>query len=241
MTLPFPPSTNPMPRLAQLHTMTAPPREAPGAKKKGVRARTKPLLLCALLSGLLTACAHVPVTSLPALAAINFATTDLSTLRAAVEMPSTLMPAAEGVRLNLSLVVEGNLIEERSYVLEREEAADAAVPHPVPVEGRQVFVYRLSDTDKQGLDAIRADVLNRKAAGQGGSLTIGVAVEDMCRLGNEGDSADAPGAMPVDVFLRTAETDRFVRTLDGFDLAELQAGDDPIIGTLPSCPNSELG
>lgn len=183
----------------------------------------------------LAGCSHVPIMSIPALAAIDFATTDLASLRAAVEMPNTLMPTAEGVRLDLRLVVDGSLIEERSYVLEREDAADAMVLHPVPVQGRQIFVYRLSDTDQQGLDAIRADVMDRQAAGQGGSLSIGVAVNDMCRLGTETEGANTPDTMPVDVFLRTSETDRFVRTLDGFDLTELQAGDDPIIGALPLC------
>ena len=191
--------------------------------------------ILALITGAtLAACTHVPITAYPALAAINFATTDLSSLRAAVEMPNSIQPTDEGVRLNLNLSVEGDLVEERSYVLQREQASDATVPHPTPVAGRQIYVYRLSQTDQRGLEAVRADVLDRKEDGQRGSLSIGVAVEEMCEIERR-DGETAANNLPVDVFLRTSETDRFVRTLDGFDLNELRAGDDPIIPSLPTC------
>jgi hypothetical protein len=77
-------------------------------------------------------------------------------------------------------------------------------------------VYRLSNADQLGMESIRRAMATAEQAGQSGSLSLRVGVEDICF------SAPPPDdRMLIDVYLMTSETGRFVRTLDGFDLREL--------------------
>ena len=174
------------------------------------------LLSAAVLTGLLTACSHVPVRSVPALAAIDFETTQFNALRAAVEMPRFLVPEPDSVRLNVTLTIEGTIAEERSYVLREMAATHFANDLPNVEEDRHAFVYALSHTDQMGLDAIRRSVETAKANRQSGSLSLGIEVQDICTTETPDD-----GPLRVDVFLMTSETGRFIRTLDGFDLREV--------------------
>ena len=187
------------------------------AIQSSLASRVMTSLFCAaVLTALLTACSHVPVRSVPALAAIDFETTQFDALRAAVEMPRFLTPQPGSVRLNVTLTIEGAIAEERSYVLQEMAATDLAEDLPNVEEDRHAFVYALSHTDQMGLDAIRRAVETAKTNRQSGSLSLGIEVQDICTTETPDD-----GPLRVDVFLMTSETGRFVRTLDGFDLREV--------------------
>lgn len=171
------------------------------------------LALLATLAG----CGHVPILSVPALASIDFRTTEFQALRAAVEMPDMLVPRPAGVRLNVELTIEGEVAEQRSYALVQMSSAQSAQVHGfAPETGRHAFIYRLTDADQLGMESIRQAIFAAEEAGQSGGLSLRVSVEDVCV------SAALPeDALLVDVFLMTSETGRFVRTLDGFNLREL--------------------
>lgn len=188
----------------------------------------KSLLSGAFAIGLLTACSHVPIRSVPALAAIDFETTQFSALRAAVEMPDFLIPQPDGVRLSVTLSIEGSVTDERSYVLQEIEAANIADDLPNVEEDRHAFVYALSHTDQTGLEAIRRSVEVAKANQQSGSLSLEVSVQDICTTEPLDDEP-----LRVDVFLMTSETGRFIRTLDGFDLHQMAT--EAIKESLPTC------
>jgi hypothetical protein len=177
---------------------------------------------------LLAGCSHVPVMSIPALASIDFQTTQFSALRAAIEMPAALVPNLDGVRLNVTLSIEGAVAEERSYALVGQDLASLQTDLPEASSDRHTFVYALSPEDQLGMDAIRRAVEVAKANDQSGSLAISVSVDEMCAAGSLPD-----GPLRVDVFLKTSETNRFVRTLDGFDLREISI--DGLDEELPAC------
>lgn len=198
--------------------------------------RTLPLsrkLTSACLSGatalaLLAGCSHVPVMYIPALAAIDFTTTQFNVLRAAITMPAALVPQREGVRLNVNLTIEGAVAEERSYVLVGQDVASLQSDLPEAGRGRHTFVYALSQEDQRGMDAIRRAIEVAEANQQSGSLGVSISVEDMCAA-----SSPPEGPLRVDIFLKTSETNRFVRTLDGFDLREISI--DGLDDELPAC------
>jgi len=198
--------------------------------------RTLPLsrkLTSACLGGatalaLLAGCSHVPVMSIPALAAIDFETTQFSVLRAAIEMPAALVPRIDGVRLNIRLTIEGAVAEERSYALIGQDLTLVQSDLPQADGDRHTFVYALSPDDQRGMDAIRRAIEVAKANQQSGSLSVNVSVDEMCAAGSLPD-----GPLRVDVFLKTSETNRFVRTLDGFDLREISI--DGLGDELPAC------
>lgn len=183
---------------------------------------------------LLSGCGHVPIRSIPALAAIDFQTTQFEDLRAAIEMPTSLVPQPGGVRLNVRLTIEGAVAEERSYALLQTSSAQAPEIHDLePLSGRHAFVYRLSQEDQLGMDAIRRATQAARQAGQNGSLSLRVSVEDICASGPLDQDQ-----LLIDVFLKTSETGRFVRTLDGYDLRELHAVDVGLEESVRPCANS---
>jgi hypothetical protein len=177
---------------------------------------------------LLAGCSHVPLTSVPALVAIDFETTEFGALRAAIEMPAVLVPRPDGVRLNVNLAIEGAVAEERSYVLIGHDVTSLQTALPEAGTGRHTFVYALSAEDQRGMDAIRRAVEVAKANQQTGSLSVSISVEEMCAAGSFPE-----GPLRVDIFLKTSETNRFVRTLDGFDLREISI--EGLDDDLPPC------
>lgn len=172
---------------------------------------------CATALTLFAGCSHVPILSIPALASIDFRTTQFQMLRAAIEMPDMLVPKPESVRLNVELTIEDEVAEQRSYALIQTSFAESTeMGGFVPEAGRHAFIYRLTEADQLGMEAIRRAIFAAEEAGQEGGLRLQVSVEDVCA------NAPLPGdALLIDVFLKTSETERFVRTLDGFDLREM--------------------
>lgn len=143
-------------------------------------------------------------------------------------MPAALVPKIDGVRLNVRLTIEGAVAEERSYALVGQDLTSVQTDLPQADGDRHTFIYALSPDDQRGMDAIRRAVEVAKANQQSGSLSVSVSVDEMCVAGDLPD-----GPLRVDVFLKTSETNRFVRTLDGFDLREIST--DGLDEELPTC------
>ncbi|MEM6381806.1 MAG: hypothetical protein AAF739_03965 [Pseudomonadota bacterium] len=172
----------------------------------------------------------MPLRSVPALSTIDFETTAFQQLNARVELPQQLVPRAEGTRFNVTLTLEEEVVESRSFVLVRNDSDRAsAMAQPTVAPGRQSYTFSLAPADQLSLEDIRRKMLEAKAAERTGSLALAVAVTDVCA---KGDLPDGP--LLVDVYLKTSETERFVRTLDGYDLRELQSGE---LADLPICSN----
>lgn len=201
------------------------------------RKRTIAAFGCASALALFAGCSHVPILSIPALASIDFRTTQFQMLRAAIEMPDMLIPQPEAVRLNVELTIEDEVAEQRSYALIQTGSSDQTGSSGrgdrqgfPPEDGRHTFIYQLSDADQLGMESIRRAIFAAEAANQEGGLSLRVSVEDVCA------SAPVPDEqLLVDVFLMTSETGRFVRTLDGFDLRELNDPDVNLEQSIWSC------
>ncbi|MBV6658931.1 MAG: hypothetical protein KI785_14305 [Devosiaceae bacterium] len=142
-------------------------------------------------------------------------------MMALVDLPAQLQPQMDSARLNVVLTIEGSVVEERSFVLVQHSAgSDADLAGHTVDDGRHAFTYSLAPNDARSLGAIRRAVAAAKQADQRGSLTMGVGLTDLCA-----DDFLPDGPLLVDVFLKTSETGRYVRTLDGYDLRELSEGE----------------
>ncbi len=163
----------------------------------------------------LPACATLPPATVRALQTTDPATTDLTALRAAVELPAALRPRQGTARLAFQLGGRAG-----QFGLEEDEAASRQAQQDVPpAPGRRVVAFRLTAEGREALEEFR-----RSAGGR--RMTIGVAA-DACRAG-----PIEAGPLMIGTWVSTAQTGRFV-ALAQFDLRRL-AGD-AAIAALPSC------
>ncbi|MBI4923973.1 MAG: hypothetical protein HY834_19745 [Devosia nanyangense] len=188
------------------------------------------MLILALLTLPLGACASVPLGSLIPLTRIDLMTTNLDALRAALRLPTSLRPRPAGVQMDVILVLEGQPAETVALALvETGEPADlATLPAPGP-GGSLTYVYRLAPADIGRFDAIRKALAAHQAAHHSGSLSIGIATREFCSTGPV-----PAGPVPASTYLLTSENAGFVTLLEGFDLR----GDPKLAGaftTLSPC------
>ncbi len=183
----------------------------------------------ALLSLLgLSACGHVPLSSLPALMKIDATTTDLAQLRVTLILPETVMPQPEGVRLTLAVEAQG-FHETGEFALTEDLSPQdrAQVAARTKAQGR-LMVFRLSDNAVQAVNSFRADMAAR-APDAGRKLKVGIAADRLCLL-----PGGLQGAVLATVFLRTQETRDYVLLLDGVDLRGLKESR-TVLASMPSC------
>ncbi|WP_315703929.1 MULTISPECIES: hypothetical protein [unclassified Bradyrhizobium] len=172
-----------------------------------------------------TGCSHMPVTSMVKLARVDFQTSDPAQLRAAVKLPISLRPLPGGVVLRIVVRRRGAAEEQREFVL-RELAEPAALAREAEAATR-IYAYRLDEADAAKLLAFRAELMERKSAGGGGSVTISIAPK-ACK------TFELPeGPIYVTTYLRTAETVEYVTLARDVDLRSL-ASDHPIVD-VPRC------
>ena len=190
--------------------------------------------LPALVLGLsASACAHVPLMSMAKLSSIDFATTDLSQLRAGIALPDSLAPVDGGVRMTILAETEDGMTIRRTFALEGEAVSSAADPAAglgdTAKPGETVWVYRLPGRAAADLDEMRADLMaHKQETGNGGRMEIRIGAE-ACRTE---PLTDAPLLMTT--FLKTSETETFVPLARNVDLRSL-APAERLAGTLPSC------
>lgn len=182
---------------------------------------------------LLTACGHMPVTSMVKLARIDFTTVDPAELRVAVKLPQNVRPQRDGVRLRIA-VKTGGAEQAEEFVLRDVNDLGELMALRAEVEaGTAVYAFRLAPDDLARVRAFRAAALQRRSAGGGGSLTLGVSAQG-CRI-----AAVADKPIYLTTYLKTAPGAGYIPLMRDVDLrAELlrsaAAGVD-LAAKLPPC------
>lgn len=185
--------------------------------------------LTAILGVGLSACGHVPITSLYSLWKIDFETTDPGKIRAAIKLPRMIKPRAGGMHLRIAVkagdapeVAEDFALVE---VTDRDElrALDYAIDLAT-----SVYAYRILDKDVPRLEAFRSTLLQKKQQGASGTLSIAI-IPEACRTG------PLPrGSLLFSTYLRTSETGTYVPLTADVDLHTLDSKRD-IAALIPVC------
>ncbi|MEZ5820410.1 MAG: hypothetical protein R3D82_06350 [Xanthobacteraceae bacterium] len=184
------------------------------------------LVQVALLAIALAGCGHMPVTSMVKLARVDFETSDPAQLRAAIKLPRSLRPRPNGVALRIAVRV-GRAPEQARDFLLRELPLSAELAREAGTDSH-VFAYRIDEADLPRLTAFRAELIAKKASGQGGAISISVKPE-ACR------TDELPqGPLYLTSYLRTAETGGYVTLARDVDLRTI-APDQDIAGKIPPC------
>jgi len=180
-------------------------------------------MAAAVLAGLAAACSHVPTTSLPALARVDWMATDPDALLAALVLPEGVRPGEARLRLVLAL----DSGETREEVLRLEPVGGGEPELPGRPDGTTATVYGLPPQEARRLDTFR-DAFAEARGTQKGALTISVGAS-ACR--EPGVATETPVA--VSTYLSTTETGRFVPLVRNADLASLGGAQSP--PALPPC------
>jgi hypothetical protein len=157
---------------------------------------------------ILSACTHVPITSIPKLANIDPETTDLSQVELAVRVPQDFRLHRDGASIEVVLTPEGESPETLKLTLEHSEAP--LTPFLIRQQGQRFKILRfeLDPADAKRATDYRARVIETKerlkAEGRGGSASFS--------LGSTGCLAQ--GANPfqdlrMKFFMRTKPDEEF--------------------------------
>ncbi len=186
----------------------------------------------ALVSLSLSACGHVPLTSIPKLLKIDFATTNIAEMRAAVRLPADIRPQPGGVILKVTSEPGAGGRHERSYALE--EVADPLERAPLlgAAKDGHLVVYRLGLRDAAQLAAFRQEMAAvEKSSGRKNRGSISIGAEKVCRTGALQDKP-----LYATSFLKTSETDGFVVLTSNVDVRGLAKAYNVDLGTaIPEC------
>ncbi|MDP8997774.1 MAG: hypothetical protein M3O03_12370 [Pseudomonadota bacterium] len=170
---------------------------------------------CALFVGLsLSACTSVPLASIPKLARIDFMTTDLSRLRVAIALSDALSPKPQGVVMEMKTKIGDEPEQAESlHLVESKLAQDQqGLPTDQP-KNQTLHVFKLSATDVLRLNALRQRVADAKKQHQKGSLNLGIAAKEFCKL-----SDLPPGPALTTTYVLTSETESYVTMVQDFNL-----------------------
>ncbi|MEM7728116.1 MAG: hypothetical protein AAF311_02460 [Pseudomonadota bacterium] len=167
------------------------------------------LLLASVLSAGLSACASVPLTSMPKLMGLSVETVDPGALEMAVIVPDTV-----GVRPGSAILSFTVRDDDTGESLDLNQIVDMPVEALDPVlsrasgPGQHVHRFRLSDEAATALEAYRSEALafREARAGTKGSLSARVG---FCRL----DGTRFPDTVPMTIFVRTKPGQDFFRLL----------------------------
>lgn len=175
----------------------------------------------------LAGCTHVPVTSLLAMSRINFETTDLKALRAALRIPQAYQ--ARENRMVVEITQEGRPTVREEFALERLlSESDLALLGPEKKVGTQLLAYRLPDEAVRTFESMRAKAVEARAEKRKGSLTIKLE-PDFCYL-----NKPPQDSLVFSTYLRTSETRSYVPVLLDFD-GFSQKGFAEKIWAMPKC------
>lgn len=185
--------------------------------------------LTAILSVGLSACGHVPITSLYSLWKIDFETTDPAKIRAAIKLPRMIKPRAGGMHLRIA-VKAGEApeeVEDFALVEVTDRGELRALDYAVDL-GTSLYAYRILDKDVPRLEAFRSTLLQKKQHGTKGTLSISI-VPEACRMG------PLPlGSLLFSTYLRTSETGTYVPLTVDVDLHTLDTKRD-VAALIPAC------
>ena len=171
---------------------------------------TRTGLICAVLAS----CATIPVTSIYKLRNFDLATTDVSKLRVAVQIPQSIRIRPAGVTMVVAARLEnGSLNQQEAFVLEElDTGTGSAEQQPKPAKWTHVAAYRLKPSDIDRITGFRekiAQLKQRHGDEVKGSISIDV---DSCAR-----TLIADGPVPITTWIKSEETAEYVvlnRNLD---------------------------
>lgn len=169
------------------------------------------LLLAGLASALvLQACTHVPVTSMVALARIDFEKTDLSAFRAAMRFPENYR--ARGSRMIVKVAVEGSPEIREEFALQPiNEPEELMQLSGEGKPGARLAAFRLPAEAISRFETHRRLALEAKREKRKGSLSIALE-PDFCY-----ETTPPRASLPFSTYLKTVETVKYVPVLRDFD------------------------
>ena len=167
-------------------------------------------LICAVLAS----CATIPVTSIYKLRNFDLATTDVSRLRIAVQIPRSIRIRPAGVKMIVAARLENGSFNQREvFVLEQLDGlTGSAEQQPSPAKWTHVAAYRLKSADTDRLTGFRKKIaqFKRRHGDQvKGSISIDV---DSCAR-----TLIADGPVLITTWIKSEETAGYVvlnRNLD---------------------------
>lgn len=203
--------------------------------RTGERGNPRRRFQCAIvLAAILAGCGHVPLRSIPKLLKIDFDTTALPELRAAVLLPAQIRPAPKGVIMTVTALPAAGGKHERSYALEPvTDGAELAQLPPHDSEKTRLIAYRLAPGDAAQLDVFRQEMLAvAKQSGQKNKGALGISAEKICHSGGL-----SSGPLYMTSYLKTSETGEYVILAKDVDLREIAASHKIDLATaVPPCP-----
>lgn len=191
-------------------------------------------LIATIGAGLvLTACGHMPLSTMVQLRNFDAATADPDVLRVAVQIPETLEPRPKGVKLNIALWRAGGEAARREHHFVLAETADAAelarlASYRRP--GTRIHVYRVDAADVVRIRAIQAEAAEARRVGRAklhGSFGVSA---DACRRGVLAD-----GAVMMTTYLKTETRGEYLTLLRDVDLRGLVSESKPFDAIVPEC------
>ena len=151
----------------------------------------------------LTACEGTPLRDAYALSQVDPATTDAEALRVAVAVPEAIQPLAGGVHMIGRIIPKEGAPKMYTFNLSKVPRMGQVAPKSSEgAKGLVRYEYRIDPRDIATFDAFRAAAEAGKNTGGQGSLTVNA---DLCHHGTA-----PPDPLPMTVYLKTAELDRFV-------------------------------
>jgi hypothetical protein len=186
------------------------------------------------LAALLASCGHVPLRSIPKLMKIDFDTTALIELRAAVLVPAQIRPAPKGVTMTVTALPAAGGKHERVYALEPvTDAAELAQLPPHDAGRMRLIAYRLNPRDAAQLDVFRQEMqMVAKQSGQKNKGSLGISAEKVCHT-----ESLPQGPLYMTSYLKTSETGEYVVAASNVDLRDMAATHKIDLGTaIPPCP-----
>jgi hypothetical protein len=168
-------------------------------------------MMCAVLAS----CATIPVSSIYKLRNFDLATTDVSKLRVAVQIPQSIRIRTAGVTMVVAARLEnGSLSQQETFVLdELVTSTGSAEQGPKPAKWTQVAAYRLKLADTARMTAFRetiAQLKQRHGDEVKGSISIDV---DSCAR-----TLIADGPVLITTWIKSEETVEYVVLSRNFDL-----------------------
>lgn len=176
--------------------------------------------LCLILAGLceLTACSHMPISTIYALRNFDFAEFDPAQLQIAVRVPDSLEPLPGEAKLSVSLWSDGQEKEKNTehYTL----AIDKSQNHKGQLarfqkDGDKLFAFHLKDEDEERVRAmqIKGRALRKDAKGKT-HLELQINVKS-CRHGDIGN-----GPLMMNIYLKPDAQTSYLVFLDDIDLRQ---------------------
>lgn len=172
---------------------------------------TRTGFMCAILAS----CATIPATSIYKLRNFDLATTDVSKLRVAVQIPQSIRIRPAGVKMVVAARLEnGSLNQREAFVLDELDTSTAAGEQwPRPAKWTQVTAYRLKPSDTERISAFRDKVAQLKQRhGDGVKGSIGIDVDSCAR------TLVADGPVLITTWIKSEETVDYVVLSRDFDL-----------------------